>query len=173
MTDIKNTEYITINKDGVFVGGKPATIYCGHLIYFSDNARARFVEIQKQNPELQELHVGAFETKGIFAKKGNPSEVFGKNAWARAKMSDGRLGPWVFQSTYGSDTDCANNCAYNCGYYILNNSDMRSAMFDFAETNIENKQIEQSKEQSKEQHKIIRAIKIGNFRITIERIKQR
>ena len=33
MTDISNTEYITINKDGIFVGGKPATTYRGKHIY--------------------------------------------------------------------------------------------------------------------------------------------
>lgn len=176
MTDISNTEYITITKDGVFVGGKPATEYHGYMIYFLDISRAGLVQIQKQNPEVQELHIGAFETAGFFAKKGNPSKVFGRNAWVRVKMSDGRLGPWVFQNTYASTTDCAKNCAYNCAYLVRSRPDMCSAMLNFTEdkeTNTENKKTAQSKEPLREQHKIISAFKIGCFKITIERIKQR
>jgi len=177
MIDISNTEYITINKDGVFVGGKPATVYHRKAISFLDKIKANFAALRNENPELQELHVGAFETKGVFAKKGNPSEVFGKNAWIRVKMSDGRLGNWAFCNTFGSASGCACYCANYCGSIVRINSDMRSAMFNFTkedkETNTENKQTEQSKKQSKGQHKIISAIKIGDFKITIEKTKQR
>jgi len=58
MTDIQNTEYITINKDGVFVGGKPATTYHGERIYALDDIRADFAEIQRQNIKIEEFHVG-------------------------------------------------------------------------------------------------------------------
>lgn len=33
MSNIPNTEYITINKDGIFVGGKPAVYYRGEKLY--------------------------------------------------------------------------------------------------------------------------------------------
>ena len=129
MTDIPNTEYITINKDGVFVGGKPATIYRGENIKFIHDIKANFVAMQKQNPEVQELYAGAFETKGEYAKPGIPSGKFGPYAWYRAKLSDGRLGPWVFSHTNIPACDCAKYCAYNCGNYVRL-STMRSAVLN-------------------------------------------
>ena len=132
MKDIANTNYITINNDGVFVGGEPATTYNGKEIGFIDNTRVCFSDIQMQNPEVQELHVGAFETNGRFMKAGNPSEVFGKNAWARVKLWDGRLGPWVFNMQYNTSSDCAFYCAQRCCNNVRLYSAMRSAMLKIA-----------------------------------------
>ena len=58
MTDIPNTNYFTVNKDGIFVGGKPAMTYHGERIYALDDIRADFAEIQRQNIKIEEFHVG-------------------------------------------------------------------------------------------------------------------
>ena len=133
MTDIPNTRHITINKDGVFVNGQHTRSYNGSQIHFIESVKSQFAEIQRQYPELQELHVGAFETAGIFATSGNPSGNFGRNAWVRVKMSDGRLGPWVFSDPYGSTFECAAHCAHDCVCIINYYSAMRSAMLKFAD----------------------------------------
>ncbi len=169
MTDIPNTRYITMNKDGVFVGGEPATTYNGEKIGFFKSLKSDFAKIQRQVPEVQEFHAGSFEAMGIYAETGSPYGNFGKYAWARVKLSDGRLGPWVFCDTYRSDVGCMIWCISECCNSFQYDNELRSAMLIFAkedeETNTENKQ--------KEQSKIISAFKIGSFKIMIERIKQR
>ena len=115
MADIvPNTEYITINKGGVFVGWrlvvlKPATTYRGVNICEIDNVKATFAWIQEHNKNITELHVLSSKTWGEFAKVGNPSREHGGNAWCRVKYNDGKLGDWVFCSR-----SCANLCALNC-----------------------------------------------------------
>lgn len=131
MADIPNTNYITINSDGVFVGGKPVTTYNGEKIRFINGVKTNFLEIQKQNPKVQELHVGAFETEGIFAKTGNPSGNLGKYAWTRVKMSDGYLSPWVFCYVFSSASVCASGCAHRCCFNTRYISALSSAMLKF------------------------------------------
>ena len=131
MSEIPNTEYITINKDGVFVGSKHATRYRGSLICNVCSIKENFRNIQHQNPEIQELHVGAFETKGEHAQPGNPSGKFGSNAWCRVKLFNGRIGAWVFDHTYSSASACAGRCAYYCGYHVRPYSAMRSGLLNF------------------------------------------
>ena len=159
MTDIPNTEYITINKDGVFVGGKPATTYHRIQIKNIDEIKVHFADIQKKCPEIEELHVGAFETRGKYKKPGTPSGNFGPNAWVRAKLFDGRVGPWVFNGTHSSASGCARYCASHCGYNVRYNSDMRfSGLLKFAQT--------------AEEYETIRVIEDGIYRITIEKLIQ-
>ena len=54
MSDIPNTRYITINKNGIFVGGKPATTYRGVEIKFIDDIKESFANTQSRNPKVQE-----------------------------------------------------------------------------------------------------------------------
>lgn len=167
MSDIPNTEYITINKDGIFVGGKPATHYRGVEILFIDATKILFAKIQKKYPEISELHVGAFETSGAYAKPGNSSGKFGRHAWCRAKSKDGKLSPWVFSRTYGSASDCASNCAYGCGYGVQGYSDLRSALLDFVKTGKVN-----SENKEKEQYETVKVIKSINYEIIIKKLKR-
>ena len=173
MTDIQNTEYITINGNGIFVGGRPSMMYRGEKIRYINLIKINFATAQRQNPNMQELQIGAFETKGKFAKQGNPSGNVGMNIWCRAKLDDGQLGPWVFYcDAFNSNAERLGRCIRFCINDVNHNTVMRSAVLDFTRKdsiNTENKQ----NEQSKEQHKIISIIKICNFRITIEKIKQR
>lgn len=129
MTDIKNTEYITINKDGIFVGGKPATTYRGEKIWNIDFVKRVFARMQEQNPKIEEFHIGAFVTPGEYAKPGNPDGVFGPNAWCRVKYKNGDLGAWVFRYTYGSAAHCAYGCASTCALGVRVSANFRSAVF--------------------------------------------
>ncbi|MBP5485611.1 MAG: hypothetical protein J6Y07_02795 [Alphaproteobacteria bacterium] len=113
-SDIPNTEYITINANGIFVGGKPATHYRGEEIQSSDFAISIFGSIQREiNPNVQELHVLSSETRGHRAQTGKPSAKHGENAWYRVKFNDG-TSDWVFLSSQGSGPSCARICAYIC-----------------------------------------------------------
>jgi len=129
MADIKNTEYITINKDGVFVGGKPATTYCGEKIRFSNGVRESFADIQRLNKNVAELHVLSSETFGEYAKVGNPSGNHGRTAWCRVKFENGNLGAWVCLDAHGSTTGCARTCAGYCAIFIRTTASFRAAVF--------------------------------------------
>ena len=132
MSDIPDTKYITINKDGIFVGGKTVRFYQGKGIGFVDDAKKNFAKIQSEHPEIKELHIGAFKTKGEYANVGNPTEEFGPNAWCRVKLFDDRLGPWVFYKTYASNYACVRNCVYDSGYNFRYYYIMRSSLLNFS-----------------------------------------
>ena len=135
MANIPNTEYITVNANGIFVGGKPATTYRGQKTYDTDYVKYNtdymkkvFAWMQKQNPEIEEFHIGAFKTRGERAKPGNPNGVFGPNAWCRVKFKNGKLGAWVFRYTSGSAASCAYACANDCAYDVRDYASFRSAV---------------------------------------------
>ena len=133
MVDIPNTEYITVKRDkngqvGIFVGGKPATTYRGEEIYEADYVKDVFACMQKQNPEIEEFHIGAFETRGEYAKPGNPDGVFGPNAWCRVKYKNGDVGPWVFVNDCGSAANCAGRCVFLCASSIRESASFRAAL---------------------------------------------
>ncbi len=132
MANIPNTEYITVNADGIFVGGKPATKYHDQEICNIDYVKEVFAWMQKQNPEIEEFHIGAFETHGEHAKPGNPNGVFGPNAWCRVKFKNGKLGAWVFDDTHSSAAGCAYDCADGCAYSVRDLASFRSAVFGAA-----------------------------------------
>ena len=163
MTDMPNTEYITINKDGVFVGGKPATKYRGEKIQMLNQVKTYFSYLQMESPEVQEIHVGAFEAGGIYANPGNPSKVLGPNVWCRIKLFDGRLSPWIFDSAINSASDCASYCAL-LGCLSVQCDRMKFAGLKFTK--------KEEIEQPKEQYEIVSAIKLGNHRFTVEKINQ-
>ncbi len=132
MANIPNTEYITVNANGIFVGGKPATTYRGEKIWDIDFVKSVFARMQEQNPNLEEFHIGAFETRGEYAKPGNPDGAFGPNAWCRVKYKNGNLGACVFIATYSSAADCAYYCAYHCASNVRYYTSFRSAVFGAA-----------------------------------------
>ena len=102
MADISNTEYITVNANGIFVGGKPATTYRGEEINLPDSVHRDFAHIQTLNKNVAELHALSSETRGERAKPGNPSGKHGPNTWCRVKFKNGKLGAWVFEGAYFS-----------------------------------------------------------------------
>ena len=130
MIDIPNTEYITINVNGIFVGGKPATHYCGEKIVYSDIVISVFGDIQRINPNVQELHVLSSETRGCHATKpGKPSAKHGEYSWCRAKFKDGIVSDWFYHSSQGSTACCATICAFLCTDDARRFQHFRSALF--------------------------------------------
>jgi hypothetical protein len=132
MSDIPNTEYITVNKDGIFVGGKPAEKYRGEYIWNIDGVKRVFAWMQEQNPEIEEFHIGAFATRGEYTEIGNPDGAFGPNAWCRVKYKNGNLGAWVFIYTSGSAAYCAHSCASSCAHNVRGYASFRSAVLGSA-----------------------------------------
>ena len=137
MTEISNDRYITVKRDEkgeivVLVGDKPATTYHGEKIWLIESVKKIFAWMQEQNPEIEEFHIGAFATRGKYAKVGNPSGEFGPNAWCRVKKKGSSSAPWVFYDAYSSADYCAYNCAGNCAYAVLHDADFRRAVFGSA-----------------------------------------
>ena len=133
MSDIPNTEYITVKRDkkgqvGIFVGGKPATKYRGEDIYDIEYVKNIFKWMQGQNSEIAEFHIMSSETRGKHAVAGNPSEKHGPNAWCRAKFNNGRVSPWVFVTEYYLMNECASRCAYQSLDNVRISAQMRSAV---------------------------------------------
>ena len=95
MTDIPNTEYITIKSDGIFVGGKRATHYRGVEIGYRKSIKKNFQTIQNQYPNIQEIRFLTSKTGGEYLAVGNPDTENGSNAWACVKFKDGYVAPWV------------------------------------------------------------------------------
>ena len=137
MTEISNDRYITVKRDEkgeivVLVGDKPATTYHGEKIWLIESVKKIFAWMQEQNPEIEEFHIGAFATRGKYARVGNPSGEFGPNAWCRVKKKGSSRAPWVFYYTHGSAAHCASRCAYYCAYYVRGYASFRSAVLGSA-----------------------------------------
>ena len=128
MTDIPNTEYITINKDDVFVGGKPAIKYRGVEIAWIEDLWEHFEAIQKMHPNIMEMHALSSETRGEYGVVGNPSAKHGYNAWCRVKFNNGRVSPWGFAGECDSMDECASLCAYKSLDNFRLSAKMRSAV---------------------------------------------
>jgi len=107
MAELPNTEYITVNKDGIFVGGKPATHYRGVEIGFPEAVKRKFQVIQSRYPNIQEMRFLTSKTSGEFLSNGNPDVENGPNGWACIKFNDGYIAPWAVISR---------NCPYD---YII------------------------------------------------------
>ncbi|MBP9999596.1 MAG: hypothetical protein KBT14_02785, partial [Proteobacteria bacterium] len=133
--DIPTDAYITVKRDEkgeveIYVGGKPATKYRGQNIWDVPYIKECFEWMQAQNPDIEEFHIGAFETLGEFARSGNPSSGFGPHTWCRLKFKNGKCGAWVFSITGISAADCALSCADDCAHDVRNYSGFRAAVFN-------------------------------------------
>ena len=137
MTDIPNTEYITVNKDGIFVGGKRTIKYRGTTIWRLDEIQQFFTELQELNKKIMELHVLSSETNGVVGKTGTPSGKHGPYAWCRVIFKDGSIGSWVFEDEYCSKKDCAECCANNSAAWVVQDNEAYSAILNIQQTNKE------------------------------------
>ena len=157
MTDIPATKYIRINEKGVFCVGGPTCHHNGYKILNIDKAKKDFANIKKICPQLEELHIGTFETKGEYAKPGNPSEKNGQNSWCRAKFCNGDTGNWVCVADLLSDFICSRYFVQDCIESMCLDSVLQSAVL-----------VHKNKE-----YTAIKVIELGNYRFTIEKIIQK
>jgi len=104
--------FLTMNKDGVFLGKDAAVTYRGekldaHHIQYAK--RSFYIDsdglVLKQ--PFAELHVMTSETSGLFSLGGNPSLNHGKHVWARAKTLSGMLSGWTYLCEYKNSSDAA------------------------------------------------------------------
>ena len=136
---ITDKDYVTINADNVYVGGKPATQYHGEDIYRPYLCVAYFKEArdivrEEYGYELLELHCLQSSTKGEYGKTGNPTpDKDGTCSWVRAvyknKENKTVASLWVFRNVYGSVSNCASDCANYCSYYVQDNASFRAGVF--------------------------------------------
>ncbi|MBQ3785258.1 MAG: hypothetical protein II843_02600 [Alphaproteobacteria bacterium] len=97
MTD---NDYITINENGVFVGGQPATHYRGVEIAELDRIknsgfrRIKKYAKEKYNRDVSALHCMSSETQNTLGHQWPPSPNPGNNKWYRLEFSDGSLSLW-------------------------------------------------------------------------------
>ena len=152
MIDIPNTQYITINRHGVFIGGKHVTQYRGFQMIDIDEAKKDFANIRKLFG-IEELHIGAFDTRGCVYAPGNPSGKSGLNSWCRAKFRDGSMGDWVFVSAFTSLQVCACNFVEDCTNAFCLEADLRFAVL--------------------KRNNGGNVVKVGKFRSIIEKIAQK
>ena len=102
--DIPNTEYVTVKKGlnneiEIFVGDSEPARYCyyrGSCVWYADEIKEYFEDIQKLNPKVCELHVLCSSTPGETGTIGKPSQKHGPNEWVRVRFDTGDVGPWVF-----------------------------------------------------------------------------
>lgn len=128
MATIPNTEYVTVSKNGIFVGGKPATYYCGQKILYPETIMDNFKKIQSKYPNIKEFRFLASETGVKYYESGSPVAKHGSNGWACFEFIDGFVSPWVLVisgDTYSIDytagrglNHCLNNFCYNSDVFL-------------------------------------------------------
>ena len=117
MQDIPNTEYITVKKDGVFVGGQPAIQYRGKKMYSQSLTVTYFLYIQEKFPIIDEFHVLSSETEGKpYDINENPSQQDGKYIWCRIKFNNGSLGYWVRNPMWNNAVETYCYCVADIGW---------------------------------------------------------
>ncbi len=113
---ITSKDYITINRDGIFVDNKPATKYHGKEISRQDQIKQVFKTPGTE--DILELHVLQSDTYGQVFQSGNPApSKTGSYIWMRAVTKTGTT-PWFFRLDNGLRPDTAAMCAFQCAWTI-------------------------------------------------------
>lgn len=128
MSNIPSTEYIAVNKDGIFVGGKIAMRYCGQEILYPESIKNKFKGIRNKYPNIKEFRFLASETQGKSLESGTPVAKHGPNGWACFEFTDGFVSPWVMMlsgTSYSMDytagsglNDCFNKFNLNSDVFL-------------------------------------------------------
>ena len=112
---ITNKDYIAINRNGVFVGGKKATRYQGQPIAQLDRVENVFHIADAQGSiemgSILEIRVMLSNTRGEVFKPGNPVPANnGSYVWLQAITEFG-VSPWISRFSEPSYGDAASLCA--------------------------------------------------------------
>ena len=115
-------KYLTINENGVFVGGKPTKFYNGAAIAAADLLKEAFVKLQKNlvkhGKDIQEVRILASETGYKNQRLGTnicPSGRPGTNIWYCYVLRDKTVTKWRFYASYDNNKLSTSNSAYICG----------------------------------------------------------
>lgn len=119
-------KYITVkpDKDGrpqIYVNGKNTCVthYQGTYVRYPTDIILYFDYLQEACPEVEEVHIGAFNTPGEHAEIGHPSGN-GKYTWCRIVQKTKIKTSWVcFDDNYTCDS------AHDCLYSLLENKKFR------------------------------------------------
>ena len=109
-----NTDYITVNEHGVFVGGKPSKTYRGVEITDIEMLINAFKSAKVRIKQTQNLDIKAFHVLSSESGKNTkfpPSNVHGTNIWFRAELVDGTHSKWVYVHPYEDLGSAAIFCA--------------------------------------------------------------
>lgn len=104
--------FLTINKDGVFLGKNAAIKYRGEKLdkyHIQDITKWFSIENDSLSPKPQftELYVMSSESAGLFSVSGKPSLKHGKYVWARAKSLGGAVSDWTYLCELKNPSDAA------------------------------------------------------------------
>ena len=164
MPDIPNIEYITINVNGILVGGKPATMYRGTAIGFPESIQKNFQNIQNQYPNISEMHFLTSKTTGEFYKTGNPVAEKGDNLWARVAFNDGYVAPWVLVAINYAHDFYINNRISGCLSNMIDNyTFLHNLLGRYQDVTI----------RLNLQNLAGRSFELNGFRLTVEKIAQK
>ena len=164
MLDIPNTEYITINKNGILVGGRPATTYRGTVIGFPESIQKNFQNLQKHYPNIQEMRFLTSKTTGESYKTGNPVDEKGDNLWACVAFNDGYVAPWVLVSiNYTHDFYISHEIAGKLHRMIENYTFLHDLLGRYQDVTI----------RLNLQNMAGRSFELNGFRLTVEKITQK
>lgn len=164
MPHIPNTEYITVNANGVFVGGKPTTTYRGVAIGSLESVKQHFQNIQKQYPNIKEMRFLTSKTTGEFYKTGNPVADKGDNLWARVAFNDGYVAPWVLVSiNYAHDFYISHGISGKLHRMIESYTFLHDLLGRYQDVTI----------RLNLQNMAGRSFELNGFRLTVEKIAQK
>lgn len=121
---IHDNYYITINENGIFIGGMPTLFYRDSKLIYPEEAIETFKKIKdlvktRNNLDVSEVQGLSSETPvdGSTGDIGNPKPNHGSWLWYRVKFKDGKLSPWVNGASFVGGR-AAGVCAACCAFYV-------------------------------------------------------
>jgi hypothetical protein len=113
---------LEVNKNGIFVGGKPATHYRGEEILYANDVKRNFRDICEESPQISGVQMILSSTTGKEGKPCAPSFDPGNYAYARVVLNGVPVkNIWE----YFSGACSAEALADRCTYFVRNNTDFR------------------------------------------------
>ena len=90
------SKYVTITKDGYFIGRRPTDYHRSvQIVMPSKDLLYDYFTKYLEERGIQEIHALTSKTRGTYLKPGKPSRKNGKTIWCRVKMVDGTVGNWI------------------------------------------------------------------------------
>lgn len=124
MYKISNQYYTTVNKDGIFSGGKPATHCLGKEILYPKDVQRDFNDIQEQSPFVSEVHVMLSKTPGKANEVGRPVCEPGHYVWSRIILNGVPEGDFVCSNSFSKPEHVISDTLR----WARNNTDFRLKM---------------------------------------------